>query len=133
MKDRVLVDTSVWIEFFRKKDSTVSESLKKLLRDDRAAYTGIISLELYHGAIDRQSKEFLDKFLPSITYIPIMEHYFKEAGELGLSIKKEGIIINTVDLLIALIAIKNGMPIFSLDQHFILISRETDLKLYSMK
>src|SRR4030042_4798560 len=122
MKDKVLVDTSVWIEFFQKKDSKISERLKELLRNNQAAYTGIIALELYHGAIEKQSKEFLDNFLPAITCVPTREEYFKEAGELGLALRKKGLIVSSMDLLISFIAIKNNIAIFSLDQHFALIS-----------
>ncbi|HAG51793.1 MAG TPA: PIN domain nuclease, partial [Deltaproteobacteria bacterium] len=50
MKDKVLIDTSVWIEFFRKSGSEVSSRLRDVLVEERAAITGIISLELQRGA-----------------------------------------------------------------------------------
>lgn len=50
MKDKVLMDTSVWIEYFRKNGSEVSSKLKNILVEEMAAIAGIIALELQRGA-----------------------------------------------------------------------------------
>ncbi len=55
MVDKVLVDTSAWIDFFRKKEPERHELVATLLREGRAMGTGIVSLELLRGA--KTSKE----------------------------------------------------------------------------
>lgn len=44
MSDSVLVDTSVWISFFRDSDQKVSDKLKHLLRNGAPVYTGLMGL-----------------------------------------------------------------------------------------
>jgi predicted nucleic acid-binding protein len=50
MGAEVLIDTSVWISFFRKKDPGLTERIATLLKTGRAIYTGVIALELLNGA-----------------------------------------------------------------------------------
>ena len=50
MSAKVLVDTSVWIAFFRGKDTHLIERIAALLKSQNAVYTGIIALELLNGA-----------------------------------------------------------------------------------
>lgn len=42
MKGNILVDTSVWIEFFRKKEEPLQQTIASLLKEGRCAYTGKI-------------------------------------------------------------------------------------------
>ncbi|MEK7803191.1 MAG: PIN domain-containing protein, partial [Deltaproteobacteria bacterium] len=101
MKDKVLIDTSVWIGFFRKSGSEVSSRLKDILVEERAAVTGIISLELQRGAAGETELRFLDRFLTALNYIPTKEESYKKAGLMGYNLSKKGIHVGTVDLLIA--------------------------------
>ena len=50
MPDKVLVDTSVWVDFFRKKDSTISNKLREYLKLNQVCYAGPITVELYQVA-----------------------------------------------------------------------------------
>lgn len=131
MKDKVLVDTSVWIQFFRNKGSEVSDKLKKLLIEERTAVTGIISMELYRGASGDKELAFLDRFLPLIHYISTKEESYKKAGLIGFSLSKKGVNIGTVDLLIAQVAIENNIFLYSQDKHFKEIAKHFPLMLYT--
>src|SRR3989304_2293562 len=94
MKDKVLIDTSVWIEFFRKSGSEGSSRLRDVLVEERAAITGIISLELQRGAAGETELRFLDRFLAAIHYIPTKEELYKNAGFMGYNLSKKGKIID---------------------------------------
>lgn len=118
MKDKVLIDTSVWIEYFRKNGSEVSSKLKNILVEERAAITGIILLELQRGAAGETELKFLDRFLTAIHYVLTKEESYKNAGVMGYNLSKKGINIGTVDLLIARTAIENNIPLYTLDRHF---------------
>jgi len=131
MKDKVLIDTSVWIEFFRKSGSEVSSRLRDVLVEERAAITGIISLELQRGAAGETELRFLDRFLAAIHYIPTKEELYKNAGFMGYNLSKKGIHIGTVDLLIAQTAIENSIPLYTLDKHFKEIGRHFPLLLFA--
>jgi predicted nucleic acid-binding protein len=50
MVAKIIVDTSVWIAFFRGKDAHLTERMSMLLKSQRAVYAGIIALELINRA-----------------------------------------------------------------------------------
>ena len=129
MKDRVLVDTSVWIDFFRNKETSLRRQVIQALRDSNAYYTGIIALELYRGSRTKKEITILDKLFLSIEKIMEREETHKEAGLMGFELSKKGITIGTVDLLIAQLSLENNLTLFTLDQHFKTITNHYPLKL----
>jgi predicted nucleic acid-binding protein len=130
MSDSVLVDTSVWISFFRDSDHNVSDKLKHLLRNGDPVYTGLIATELRRGAKSKKELDVIEELFRSIGYVPMKEEYFAGAGDLGRSLLQKGLTIGTVDLLLAHIAIANNVSLFTLDNHFTAIARHTTLCLY---
>ncbi|MGH3146176.1 MAG: PIN domain-containing protein, partial [Rubrobacter sp.] len=46
----VLIDTSCWVEYFNRPGTEVAASVRAMIRDDRAALTGIVLAELSQGA-----------------------------------------------------------------------------------
>jgi predicted nucleic acid-binding protein len=130
MSDKVLVDTSVWISFFRHADSEVSAKLKQLLKSAAPVYTGIIAMELYRGAKLKKETDALEELLTSIECIVTKEEYFHAAGRLGHVLTQRGITVGTVHLLISQIAIANNIMLFTLDKHFAAVARHSSLRLY---
>ena len=130
MSDKVLVDTSVWISFFRQADSEVSSRLKNLLKSGEPVYTGIIATELYRGAKSKKETDAMEELMSSIECIGTREEYFQAAGKLGHVLMRNGITVGTVDLLIAQISIANDLTLFTLDTHFTAIARHSPLRLY---
>ena len=130
MSDKVLVDTSVWISFFRHLDEEVSDKLKPLLRNGNPVYTGLIETELLRGGKTKKELDVLEELFHSIGYLPVKEEYFPKAGDLGRFLLQKGITVGTVDLLIAHIAIANNASLYTLDNHFTAIARHTTLRLY---
>jgi len=130
MSDSVIVDTSVWIGFFRSAGSEVSARLRQLLKSGAPVYTGIIATELYRGAKSRKETNALDELLTSIECIETREEDFQAAGQLGYALAQQGITVGTVDLLIAQISIANNLSLFTLDKHFVPIARHSSLRLY---
>ncbi len=130
MSGKILVDTSVWIAFFRDANASVSMAVKQLLRTGAPVYTGIIATELYRGAKSKKETAVLDDLLSSIECLTVKDEYFKAAGELGYVLSQHGITVGTVDLLIGEIAIANKVPVFTLDAHFISIARYSPLSLF---
>ena len=129
MKDRVLVDTSVWIDFFRNKETSLRNQVIQILRARNAYYTGIIALELYRGSRTKKEISILDDLFFSIEKIMEREETHKEAGLMGFELAKKGITIGTVDLLIAQLCLENDLTLFTLDQHFKIIASHYPLKL----
>ena len=49
---------------------------------------------------------------------------WKEAAKLYFDLRKKGITVETIDCIIAVIAIKNKLKLFTLDKHFKKISKK---------
>lgn len=123
MKANVLVDTSIWIEYFNKPDSNAGKSLENLLKKGRVFLTGIILTELLQGA--KIEKEF-ESILESMLALPFLEttlNTWIQAGRISFALRKKGITIPTTDLIIANLSLENNCKIFTLDLHFNKIPR----------
>ena len=127
MKGRVLIDTSIWIEFFNRDSSQPGDLLQQLLLEGRAATTGIILTELLQGA--KLEKEF-EAILSIVSAVPVLEATLEtwvQAGRISFGLRRKGITIPTTDLVIATVAIQNECQVFSLDPHF---NKIPNLKLF---
>lgn len=118
MKDKVLVDTSIWIEFFNRPESKSGLRLDKLIRQGKVCSTGIVLTELLQGA--KIEKEF-NAILESFVVLPFLNTTIDTwimAGKISFSLRRKGITIPTTDLIIASLAIENDCPVFTSDPHF---------------
>ena len=123
MKANVLVDTSIWIEYFNKPDSNAGKSLENLLKKGGVFLTGIILTELLQGA--KIEKEF-ESILESMLALPFLEttlNTWIQSGRISFALRKKGITIPTTDLIIANLSLENNCKIFTLDLHFNKIPR----------
>jgi predicted nucleic acid-binding protein len=127
MKYNVLVDTSVWIQYFNRLDSKPGKSIEGLLRGGRVVGTGIVVTELLQGA--KLEKEF-NAILESMVALPLLEtnlNTWIKAGKISYALRKKGITIPTTDLIIASLALEYDCLIFTLDPHF---EKIPDIELY---
>ena len=118
MKGRVLVDTSIWIEFFNRDSSQPGDLLQQLLLEGRATTAGIILAELLQGA--RIQKEF-DAILSIVSAVPVLEPTLEtwvQAGRISFGLRRKGVTIPTTDVVIGTLALQNDCQVFSLDPHF---------------
>jgi predicted nucleic acid-binding protein len=129
MNDRVLIDTSVWIDFFRRRDVKLIEQIGILLKSGRAIYTGIIALELINGAKGQKELQALHDVFGAMEKINEMETTHFNAGKIGYEIARKGHTLGVVDLLIAQISIENDLVLMTFDEHFKVIAKYSNLKL----
>lgn len=126
----VLVDTSVWIDFFRNPSLPTSRALAILLDDDRVCIAGPVLTELHHGC--RTSKEWrhLKNLLEPLPRILVDDDLWDRVGELAYAMARKGHTLFIVDGLIACLAMQHKLFVFSLDKHFVQIAKYSELKLY---
>jgi len=132
MPDKILVDTSVWIEFFRSKESSVSLRVREYLKLNQACYTGPIAVELYQGARSSKEVEVIDQLLETIHYVEITRLHYHHAGQIGRKAARSGKPFSTVDLILAVVAHDEQLRLFSLDIHFEGISHFCPLSLENL-
>ena len=116
----VVVDTSVWIDFFSGRSARHVEILEQLLTaGDDVCLCGVILAEILQGIrsdIDyRKTKAYLEFLL----YLPMDRRTFERAAEIYRSLRKKGVSVRKpVDCMIASVAIEQGIPLLHNDRDF---------------
>ena len=139
MKDnRILIDTSVWIAYFKENNRLFAEKVDQLLTHSEIFVPKVVLAELFQGAKSEKEISVIEAFIDAfqvidqrfpVNRIIFVEETWLEAGRLSYSMKRKGITIHLMDCYIAILALENGCRIFSLDEHFNLIKTFTKLKL----
>ncbi|MES0341264.1 MAG: PIN domain-containing protein [Candidatus Humimicrobiaceae bacterium] len=118
MKDqRIIVDTSIWIEYFKNNKKYVP-FIEDSLNLENILISGPIISELLHGVKSEKEYELLSE---SISAVPFAECVFDDwikTGETLYNLKKKGITVPLTDVLISVIAIRHDASILTLDKHF---------------
>lgn len=131
--DKVLLDTSVWITFFRARNKEVVQEVGSLLTMNRVLIAGVVLLELLQGALNEKEVQKILTLMEPVSRIDPSSNTWEEAGRLSYSLRKNGFTISTVDALIAALAIENDALLFTEDKHFDWMNQQSDLRLYSSK
>ncbi|MDR3336102.1 MAG: PIN domain-containing protein [Treponema sp.] len=131
----IIIDSSVWIDFFNYYDSKEADVLQELVENNFSNNIFIcpaIYMEILRGLKDDNAfydiKEtllnfsILDNDIMTITDRAI--NIYRNLRKKGITIRKQN------DCLIASYAIYNGIPIFHKDKDFEKIASDTKLKIY---
>ena len=127
--DRILVDTSAWIEFFRKKDPYYKVILE-LIDNGKVCCLGIVLAELLQGAKSQKELDVLKEFLHVFDFLPESTEMWRKAGELSYLLRQKGKSVGLSDCYISVVANTNDATLLTLDKHFEVIEKETGLILY---
>lgn len=123
----ILVDTSVWIDYFR--NGSTADALDKLIESDMICINDVILSELL-PSINQRHEEELKELLLSFPKLQMKidwnEIVFMQTKNLHNGINKVGL----PDLMIAQNAIQNNVKLFSCDRHFQLIKNLFPLHLF---
>lgn len=118
----VLVDTSVWIDYFQDRSTKAVEKLAKIL-EERQPF-GIASL-IYQEILQGTDSDFAfhryEKYLRTQTFYHPLDPLtsYAEAARMYARCRRGGITIrSTIDCLIAQIAIEHGLPLLHSDKDF---------------
>ena len=130
MKDkRVIIDTSVWIAYFKENNRILAEKVDRVLTDWEVFVPRVVIAELKQGAKSEKEISVIDDFMDAFQIIDQTKDTWLEAGRLSYSLRKKGITIHLMDCYITILAMENQCRIFSLDEHFNLINKLNKLKL----
>jgi len=127
---RVIIDTSGWIESFKREgDEKLKELVKRLIIQAEVLLPGIIRAEILRGAKNLKEYERLSDLLEGLTYLPAEEGFWERLAKFSFELFKKGIVVPLTDTYIALLAIESNVPIVHKDRHFDLIAQKTSLKI----
>lgn len=126
----VLVDTSVWIAFFREGSSSAARKLDVLLEDAEVCICGLIEAELLPG-LYRKDRAGVRTFMAGLPCLETASDIWADVADIQERSLAQGLgPFSIPDLIVAAVALRHKVPLFSLDKHFLSISRVTGLKLW---
>jgi predicted nucleic acid-binding protein len=126
----ILVDSSVWVDFFKFSPGRGGAELRRLIEESEPlALTGVVVAEVLQGLTRDAGR--IERFLAQWDMLePTGFATYREAAAIFRGARGKGISLTTIDTLIAAVAIENGTSLFTLDQDFSRIARITRLALY---
>ena len=123
----VLIDTSVWVEYFR--NSNNCEPLEVLIDENLVATNDLVLAEIIPYLKIRKQRTII-KLLSSINNLGMAINW-DQIMDFQYECLKNGInYIGIPDLIIAQNAKQNNCPIYSLDKHFIVLKNVVNIELF---
>lgn len=130
MRDRVLIDTSVWIPYLQ---GTAAEALERIVDELLAGHEiivpKIVLAELIQGARSEKDIAAILDFLEAFTIVDERDGTWLDAGKLSYSMKKKGKTINLADCYIAILARENRASLLTQDKHFRELQKDAGVEL----
>lgn len=127
----ILVDTSVWIDFFAGRDlGHVARLERAILGNEDIALCGIVLTEILQGIGDDRSHRQAREYLEPLIMLPMSETVFVRAADVYRVLRKKGITIRkTNDCLIAATALEYHCHLLHNDRDFAAIAKHLPLRL----
>ena len=126
----ILVDSSVWVDFFSSSPGRAGGELRRIIEESEPfALAGVVVAEVLQGLTRDASA--IERYLAQCDMLePRGFETYREAAAIYRAARAQGISLTTIETLIATIALEHGAIVFTLDQDFFGIARIARLRLY---
>ena len=116
--ERFLPDTCAWIDFFNARQTPLATAVENALLHGEVYTCGIVKYELVQGVrSEKQEKALLDG-LRAVSFLEMTESLWIKAGRLSSVLRKKGVTIPLSDIIVAVLALENGLTVLTVDRHF---------------
>lgn len=123
----VLADTNVFIDFW----NNPTEELTKRFEQEEIVICGVVRAELLHGAVSDKDFAEITVMLEAFDEMSFDNDDWQTLGNNLYKLRKSGLTVPFSDAVIATLAIKYSIPVWTGDKHFTLIQNVlTDLQIY---
>jgi predicted nucleic acid-binding protein len=128
----ILVDSSVWIDFFSSAPGRAGDELRRMIEDaEPFALTGVVVTEILQGLMRNTSR--IEQYVLQWDMLePRGFKTYREAAAIFRLGRARGVSLTTIDALIAAIAQEHSASVFTLDKDFSRIARLTGLVLHPL-
>ena len=117
----VLVDTSVWVDFFKSQsDFPHVTALKNLISSNvELAICGVIYTEVLQGIKSDKEYRLVKELFDELTCLPMPQSVYLKSAEIYRDLRKKGITIRKpIDCMIGSVALVNNIPLLHNDKDF---------------
>jgi len=131
----IVVDTSVWIEFFRDTGHRVALELDRLIDEEDLAITEVVLMELLAGATSPRAERRMRVRLDRLPILPLLGAAdYQAAARLWRACRAGGRTVRSLfDCLIAVPTIRAGAALLHRDADFDAIAGHSDLRIHSWR
>ena len=131
----VLIDTTVWIDFFAGRELLHVAVLERLIKNrEDICICSIILTEVLQGIRGKGEFRKTKELFNAMIFLPMPYSVFLVAAEVCGTLRRKGIAIrNSVDCMIASVAIENDIILLHNDRDFIPIEKHFGLKALTPK
>lgn len=116
-RDSVLVDSSAWIDFLAG-DPAVVAAIARLRHSHAIVICGQVKQEVLQGSRDKRAFDMLDRQLAVWEYEAEQPEDFVSAARLYAGLRWKGVTVPAGDCLIAAVAQRRGLSVYTTDPHF---------------
>lgn len=126
----ILVDSSVWIDYFRSADTAQVALLDSYLGSTRIAVGDLIATEVLQGVRNEREFKLVKKTLDAFLHVNLVGYALAiKASENHRLLRARGVTIRkTIDTIIATYCIENGTTLLHDDRDFVPFARHLGLK-----
>lgn len=120
---KVLVDSSVWIDFLRNKSTRQTDRLVELItaREDLCV-CGFVLTEVLQGIRDEKQYVATKRQFDNLIYLEDDQSTFELGATIYRNLRKQGVTIrNSIDCLIAATVIQHGVALLESDRDYLAI------------
>ncbi len=130
---KVLVDSTVWIDFLRNTKTPETDKLVELIENrEDLCICGFILTEVLQGIRDEKQYVATKHQLTNLIYLENDQSTFELAATIFRNLRNHGITIrNSIDCLIAATVIQNNVSLLEADRDFPFIALHYPLNLLS--
>ena len=125
----VIVETSVWVNYFRNSDTSIADEVDRLLDLHQILMVGVVHAELIRGFTTSGQLQAMEADLELLPYLESTHETWRRTGQVLAGLQLKGETIPFPDAVIAAQGLEYDLPVFTLDGHF---SRVEGLDLYEM-
>lgn len=126
----VLVDSTVWIDFFRGVECSQVRYLTRVLEKEKdICICGPILTEVLQGISNEQQYIKIKEFFDLLTFLPLTKDHFLLSSDIYRKVRKKGYSIRkTIDCIIASCAVHYNVSLLHNDEDFYTIEKYSKLK-----
>jgi predicted nucleic acid-binding protein len=126
----ILIDTSVWIDYFANRPTAQVEILDACLdQGETLCICGVILAEVLQGIRYQNEYRKVRSFFEYLTLLPMERETFVRAAEIHRFLRQRGLTVRkTIDCIIAAVALENDIALLHNDRDFLPVEKHFHLK-----
>jgi predicted nucleic acid-binding protein len=131
----VLVDTTVWVDFFTGKPTPQVTILELLISEGQdICVCGLVLTEVLQGVREERQYRKIKSYFENLPFLPMTQAMHLHSAEIYRSLRKRGITVRKpIDCMIASVAIAHKVQLLHNDRDFNHIEKHCSLKTVKSK